>query len=654
MSMNGFVGGGWTPIPVGTRPGACQRVSVRPRVRGVIKASASVIQPVQVRPTVYKEPEPSPIVPASSGLWDAVRREWRRAAICVIAVLTATGAAICMPLAFAEVTRTILSLEAGQPGGHERLLRSVVRVAALYIIEPLATIVWVRTVCRVTEEIILSTKKRIFRDILNREIEFFDTHSSGELTSAVAKDVGEIRDMVWNNLGRDRGVRAVLEAIGVVVMLTCIQPKIAIVFCVIVPIAATIVTTLGKKLGKLAMSESVAFAAVTSKVAEVFSGVRTVKSFGGEEKESAALESILGEAGKVSLQIGQLKSGVEAANRFAIYSTLLTIAIASGFLVMAGQLQATRFISFIGYVYMLSFAVQGISYTAADVGRGRGTLERLSNILGSNASADEPTGVKKLPKVSGTVLFRNISFAYPTRPQKFVLKDFSVNLEPHKVTALVGPSGAGKSTSVALLSRFYKPQEGTITLDGANVNDLEKDWYVDQVALVSQNPMLFAGSIRENICYGVRNRTISEDELMRAIKFANAEEFIQELPDGIETVLGERGGGLSGGQRQRIAIARAVLKDAPILILDEATSALDAQSEKLVQDALNRLMDGRTALVIAHRLSTILSADKICVVHDGKVVEEGSHRQLMRQGDESIYRRLMQTQTSAFIREELH
>uniref|UniRef100_A0A7S0G4G7 ABC transporter domain-containing protein n=1 Tax=Rhodosorus marinus TaxID=101924 RepID=A0A7S0G4G7_9RHOD len=166
--------------------------------------------------------------------------------------------------------------------------------------------------------------------------------------------------------------------------------------------------------------------------------------------------------------------------------------------------------------------------------------------------------------------------------------------------------------------------------------------------------MLFAGSIRENVCYGVRNRTVSEDELMRAIKFANAEEFVQELPDGIDTVLGERGEGLSGGQRQRIAIARAVLKDAPILVLDEATSALDAQSEKLVQDALNRLMDGRTALVIAHRLSTILSADKICVVHDGKVVDEGSHRQLMRLGKETIYRRLMETQTSAFIREELH
>mmetsp|Transcript_43992 Transcript_43992/g.171776 ORF Transcript_43992/g.171776 Transcript_43992/m.171776 type:complete len:451 (-) Transcript_43992:678-2030(-) len=443
MSMHAFVGGGLTPILVGTRRDACQRVRARPRAGGVIKASASVSQPVQVRPTAYREAKTSPVVPASSSLWDGVRSEWLRAAICLIAVLTATGAAISMPLAFAEVTRTILSLEAGQPGGRERLLRSVSRVAALYIIEPLATIIWVRTVCRVTEEIILNTKKRIFRDILNREVEFFDTHSSGALTSAVAKDVGEIRDIVWNNLGRDRGVRAVLEAIGVVVMLTCIQPKIAIVFCVIVPIAATIVTTLGKKLGKLAMSESVAFAEVTSKVTEVFSGVRTVKSFGGEEKESAALESILGKAGKVSLQIGQLKSSVEAANRFAIYSTLLTIAIASGFLVITGQLQATMFISFIGYVYMLTFAVQGISYTAADVGRGRGTLERLSNILASKSSPGTTIGVKKLRKVSGTVLFRNITFAYPTRPQLLVLKDFSVTLEPQKVTALVGPSGAG-------------------------------------------------------------------------------------------------------------------------------------------------------------------------------------------------------------------
>jgi len=248
-------------------------VRARPRARGAIKASASVVQPVQVRPTVYKEPEISPIVPAPSGLWDAVRREWRRAAICVIAVLTATGAAIHMPLAFAEVTRTILSLEAGQPGGLDRLLRSVAKVAMLYTIEPLATIVWVRTVCRFTEEIILSSKKRIFRDILNREVEFFDTHFSGDLTSAVAKDIGEIRDIVWNNLGRDRGVRAVLEAIGVVVMLTCIQPKIAVVFCIIVPIAASIVTSLGKKLGELAKSESVAFAAVTSKVLKCIPGL---------------------------------------------------------------------------------------------------------------------------------------------------------------------------------------------------------------------------------------------------------------------------------------------------------------------------------------------------------------------------------------------
>lgn len=202
---------------------------------------------------------------------------------------------------------------------------------------------------------------------------------------------------------------------------------------------------------------------------------------------------------------------------------------------------------------------------------------------------------------------------------------------------------------MALLSRFYRIGDGELSLDGVDVNEFDSEWYTQQVALVSQEPVLFSGTVRYNIAYGANAEKATDENIRRAARLANATEFIDSLPNGLDTVLGERGGTLSGGQRQRIAIARAVLKDAPILILDEATSALDTESEKLVQEALDRLMVGRTSLVIAHRLSTVLSADKICVMQGGRVVEQGRHADLMRNSEDSTYKRLMKTQTSAFI-----
>lgn len=422
---------------------------------------------------------------------------------------------------------------------------------------------------------------------------------------------------------------------------------------------------------------------------ETFSAIRTVRSFGGEKRQMLNFGSQVLAYQRSGIKLGAFKSVNESLTRVAVYISLLTLYSLGGSRVKAGLLSVGTIASFIGYTFTLTFAVQGLVNTFGDLRGALAAIERINSVL-SGAEIDEALAYgleRQIQKKevhdekislflvdgysgqnqifnthymsalksantlcsfagSGDVCLEDVHFSYPLRPDVEILNGLNLTLKCGTVTALVGSSGSGKSTVVQLLARFYEPTRGRITVSGEDVRTFEKTEWVEVVSIVNQEPVLFSVSVGENIAYGLPDDNVSKDDIIKAAKAANAHEFIISLPQGYDTLVGERGGLLSGGQRQRIAIARALLKNAPILILDEATSALDAVSERLVQDALDQLMKGRTTLVIAHRLSTVQNANQIALCSGGRIAELGTHSELLDKKGQ--YASLVGTQRLAF------
>ena len=323
---------------------------------------------------------------------------------------------------------------------------------------------------------------------------------------------------------------------------------------------------------------------------------------------------------------------------FAGYGAIVAVLWYGGRLLASGDMDFGELTSFMLYTFTVAFSLGALSGLYEDFAKAIGASDRVFELLERQPELED--GSREMQDPEGAIHFQNVSFSYPTRPDSIVLNAVSFAVEPNQVVALVGPSGGGKSTVAALMSRFYDPQSGSVLLDGVSLTELKMGWLREQVAVVRQEPILFATSIYDNILYGRPNAT--EAGVIEAAKSANAHEFITVFPEQYNTMVGERGVRLSGGQKQRIAIARAILKDPVFLILDEATSALDVESEHLVQEALERLMENRSSLVIAHRLSTIQHADKVVVLNEGSVVEVGTHDVLLKQ--QGLYHRLVQKQ----------
>uniref|UniRef100_A0A673LNM0 ABC-type oligopeptide transporter ABCB9 n=1 Tax=Sinocyclocheilus rhinocerous TaxID=307959 RepID=A0A673LNM0_9TELE len=471
----------------------------------------------------------------------------------------------------------------------------------------------------------------LFRSLMHQEIGFFDANHTGDITSRLTSDTTQVSDLISQNV--NLFLRSFVKAVGIFIFMFGMSWKLSVVTIMGFPYIAVVSKLYGEYYKKLTKDVQTALAQANKVAEETISAMRTVRSFANEDQEADSYYSRLQE-------MFVLNKKQAVAYACFMWSTLqVAILYYGGHLVVTNQMSGGTLISFIIYELELGEALESISSVYTGLMQGVGAAEKVFEYI-DRKPKHILDGQQAPETFEGQVEFKNVTFAYPTRPEMDILKNVSFNLRPGQVTALVGPSGGGKSSCVCLLENFYAPQQGHVLVDGRPVNSYQHKYYHSKVALVSQEPVLFARTVQMNISYGVPEAPM--EAVIRAAINANAHDFITGLSKGYETGVGEKGAQLSGGQKQRVAIARALIRNPRILILDEATSALDSESEYIVQQALNNLMREHTVLVIAHRLSTVERADNILVIDKGCVAEQGPHAELMARG--GLYCKLVQRQ----------
>lgn len=488
------------------------------------------------------------------------------------------------------------------------------------------------------ERTVLRLRNQVYGHILDQEIAFFDFHRTGDLMSRLSADCSVLQNAVSVNISM--ALRNLAGAFGGLVLLIYTSPLLAAIVLVVIPPVAGFAGVYGKRISRYSRRAQDALAQASTVAEETISGMRTVRFFAQEGFEKSRYADALSDSLKAARSRIQQISWFTAFTSAFGYAAIAGVLWYGGRLVVGGTMTVGDLTQFLLYLMVVAFSVAALGALWGDFMSALGAGRRVFNVLERQAAFSGQVG-KRLATLRGNVEFKNIEFAYPARPDIPVLNHLSFEIEAGKSVALVGASGSGKTTIASLLVRLYDPLAGEVRIDGQDIRQLEPDWLRRNIGVVSQEPILISASIEENIRYA--DPTASDENVVHAAQVANAHSFISAFPDGYRTLVGERGIQLSGGQKQRVAIARAVLKNPRILILDEATSALDTESEGLVQEALSRLMQGRTTLVIAHRLATIRSANLILVMEAGKILESGSHSQLIAL-PESAYAKLINKQ----------
>jgi len=481
------------------------------------------------------------------------------------------------------------------------------------------------------EKSIADIRKDVYENLLTLPITFYEENSSGDLISRVSSDIGKMYSVFSVQFGELlRQILVLIIGIGFLIYST---PRLSLIMLATIPVVVILTMIFGKKIRKLAKERQSTLADSNGLIGEVVSSVKVVKAFASEIFEKKKYDDSQDKLIGVALKYGNARGLFILFITIVFLGAIFFIIYMGAKMVQEGNMTSGTLISFVTYTFIIGGAIAGLGSLTTELLGAIGATERVRDILKLTPELDLSHNSSEF-SIEGNVSFKNVLFSYPSRKDITVLKQISLDIAKGEKIALVGPSGVGKSTIIQLLLRFYKIDAGKIELDGKSIEEYEIRNFRKNIALVPQEVILFGGSIAENIMYGDQNAT--EDMIVEAAKQANAWEFITKFPEGLETMIGERGIKLSGGQRQRIAIARAILKNPSILLLDEATSALDTESEKLVQDALNNLMENRTSIIIAHRLSTITDVDRIYVFQDGHIVESGTHKELM-QIDEGVY-----------------
>ena len=489
------------------------------------------------------------------------------------------------------------------------------------------------------ERVVADIRRSVQQNLLRMAPGFYEENSPKEISSRMTSDTAIIEQVVGTTVSV--ALRNVLMATGGTIYLFYLAPGMSAGLALVIPAIVVPITVFGRRLRNVSRTSQDRVADVGAMVAEVLSGMKIVQAFNQESRE----QDRFGEAVERTFVIAKRRILIRAAMTSVIILMIfgsITLLMWRGAIgVSQGDISGGTIAAFVITGGLVAGAFGALTEVYGDLLRGAGAASRLAELLEAKPAIAAPARPEKLPDPArGGVSFRNVTFRYPTRLETAAIKDFTLEVEPGETVAIVGPSGAGKSTIFQLVERFYDPQAGTIRLDGIPLTKADPAEIRQRIAFVPQDGVLFSANARDNLRYG--RWDASDDEIWEAARTANAESFLRDLPQGLDTYLGESGTRLSGGQQQRLAIARAVLRNAPILLLDEATSALDAESEQLVQQALDRLMEDRTTLVIAHRLATVRGADRIVVMEQGEIVEQGTHARLSEAG--GLYAKLAKLQ----------
>jgi ATP-binding cassette, subfamily B, bacterial MsbA len=573
----------------------------------------SLRQPTEERPT--------PDTPVNwRRLLDYLKPYRGRMALAIGALIVSSAMGLFFPLVIVQLLDSVLRQQ-----DLAQLNWLTLALIGVFFVQASFTVMQSYTLNYIGEHIVLDLRAQLYRHLQGLSLAFYANRRTGELLSRISSDVTQVRTLLTNN--STQLLSNIITLVGSVVIVFLLNPRLVFFVLALMLVIVGIAVAYGRSLQRMSTRVQDALADSTVAVEEGLQGIRVVKSFTNEGYEVNRYQSALQKTLNTALRLALYRSTFGGIMAFLGFSAVAAILWFSGREVLAGRLEFPTISGFLIYSIAIASSLTGLSNLYGQFREAVGAIQRVFEILDTEPAVADAPNAGILPPVEGAITFDRVSFSYENDVS--VLKDISLEIAPGEIIALVGPSGAGKSTLFNLIPRFYDPTEGAIAIDGVDTRTVTQQSLRAQIGLVPQETILFGSTICDNIAYGRLDAT--EAEIIDAAKAAKAHTFIVETPKGYDTVVGERGIKLSGGQRQRLAIARAILKDPRILLLDEATSSLDSESEELVQEALNRLMQGRTSVIIAHRLSTIRNAHRIVVLDQGRIVEMGDHETLMTQ-----------------------